>query len=91
MDEKRVVLEEVYEQIESEKLSVTIIKNVIFVALFVLMLSIPKIYIATNIYYTSVKINKLLNDYYSLEAENDILKSKIEKLKFKNRMSSYSF
>jgi len=56
-----------------------------------LMLSIPKIYVATNIYYTSVKINKLLNEYYSLEAENSLLKSKIEKLKFKNRMASSSF
>ncbi|ROR40808.1 hypothetical protein [Caminibacter pacificus] len=91
MDEKRVVLEEVYDQIESEKLSVTIIRNVVIAALFVLMLSIPKIYVATNIYYTSVKINKLLNEYYSLEAENSLLKSKIEKLKFKNRMASSSF
>jgi cell division protein FtsL len=84
-------LEEVYEQIENEKLSSKIIRNVIFGFVFILVLSLPKIYIATDIYYTSVKINKLLNEYYSLKAENSILKSKIEKLKFKNRLSSYSF
>ena len=84
-------LEEVYEQIENEKLSSKIIRNVIFGFVFILVLSLPKIYIATDIYYTSVKTNKLLNEYYSLKAENSILKSKIEKLKFKNRLSSYSF
>jgi cell division protein FtsL len=90
MDEK-VILEEVYDAIEGEKLSTAIIRNVIIFVLFVLMLSLPKIYIATNIYYTSVKINKLLNEYYSLKAENSILKSKIEKLKFKNRLTSTLF
>ncbi|NPA88374.1 MAG: hypothetical protein GXO01_06655 [Epsilonproteobacteria bacterium] len=88
---EKVDLQEVYDQIEDEKLSSTIIKNVIFAFLFILVLSVPKIYLATNIYYSSVKINKLLNEYYSLKAENSILKSKIEKLKFKNRLSSYSF
>jgi len=85
----REELQEVYEVIESEKLSVVIIRNVIIGALFVLMFSLPKIYVATNIYYTSVKINKLLNEYYSLKAENSILKSKIEKLKYKNRLNTF--
>ena len=91
MDEREVLLNELDEAIEEENLSAVLIKNVVFVIIFSLVLFIPKIYIANNIYINSVKINKLLNEYYSLKAENSILKSKIEKLKFKNRLNSYSF
>jgi hypothetical protein len=69
----------------------SIIRNVIIVSVFVLTLLIPKIYIASHIYIYSVKLNAKLNEYYSLKAENSILKSKIEKLKFKNRIESSEF
>jgi len=77
--------------IEESKISITIIRNIVIVSIFVLVLLIPKIYIANYIYFDSIKINNLLNEYYSLKAENSILKSKIEKLKFKNRLNSLDF
>jgi len=77
--------------IEESKISIAIIRNIVIVSIFVLVLLIPKIYIANYIYFDSIKINKLLNEYYSLQAENLVLKSKIEKLKFKNRLNSLDF
>ena len=91
MKEEKVLLEEAYEAIEGGKLSSSIVRNVIIGGLIALMISLPKIYVSSNIYLSSVKINKLLDEYYSLRAENSILKSKIEKLKFKNRLSSSPF
>ncbi len=88
--EKEVLLEEIEGVIES-KIPTSIVVNLIILLIFMLVLLIPKIYIANKIYVYSVKVNKLLNEYYSLKAENSILKSKIEKLKFKNRLNSYSF
>lgn len=91
MNEKELLVDKIEEVIEETSISVKIIRNVIIVAIFALVLLIPKIYISTQIYLDSVKINRYLNEYYSLKAENSILESKIEKLKFKNRLNSYSF
>jgi hypothetical protein len=91
MNEKEVLLEEVSKVIEEDSLSVTFIKNVVFAIVFSLAILFPKIYIANNIYTYSLKINKLLNEYYSLKAEQSILSSKIEKIKFKNRLQKLTF
>ncbi|GAB6044669.1 hypothetical protein JCM11957_02670 [Caminibacter profundus] len=91
MNEKEVLLENIDGVIEESKISIAIIRNIVIVSIFVLVLLIPKIYIANYIYFDSIKINKLLNEYYSLQAENLVLKSKIEKLKFKNRLNSLDF
>ncbi len=91
MDEKSVLLEEVTPHIQTNSLSVSIIKNLIIVIAFAFALFLPKIYISSQIYLTSVKINKKLNEYYSLKAENSILLSKIEKIRFKNRLNIDSF
>ncbi len=91
MSEKEALLSGIDGIIEERKISITIIRNLILASIFVLVLLIPKIYISNQIYYYSVKINKLLNEYYSLKAENSILHSKIEKLKFKNRLNSSEF
>ena len=88
--EKEALLDGIEEVIES-KIPASLVVNIVIVLLFLLVLLIPKIYIANGIYLNSVKINKLLNEYYSLKAENSILKSKIEKLRFKNRLNSYTF
>jgi len=90
-EEKSALLEEVTPHIQTQSISVSIIKNIIVVILFAFALFLPKIYIASNIYYDSVKINKKLNEFYSLKAENSILLSKIQKLKFKNRLNIGSF
>ena len=88
--EKEVLLDGIEEIIES-KIPTSLVINLVIVLFFLLVLLIPKIYIANGIYLNSVKINKLLNEYYSLKAENSILKSKIEKLRFENRLNSYTF
>jgi hypothetical protein len=88
--EKEALLDGIEDIIES-KLPSSLVRNIVIVLLFIMVLLIPKIYIANGIYLNSVKINKLLNEYYSLKAENSILKSKIEKLRFKNRLNSYPF
>jgi len=66
-------------------------KKFLFFIFLIFLLALPKVYIGIEIYKNSVKINKLLNEYYSLKAENSILKSKIEKIKFKNAINSYQF
>ncbi len=88
-NEKNILLEEIDEVIEEENLSPSLVKNMVLAIAITLTLLLPKIYISSHIYLTSLKINKLLNEYYSLEAENSTLKAKIEKLKFKNRMNVF--
>ena len=89
VNDKKTLLEEIDEVIEEENLSPSLVKNVILAIAITLTLLLPKIYISSHIYLTSLKINKLLNEYYSLEAENSTLVAKIEKLKFKNRMNRF--
>jgi len=91
MDEREILLKEVSEVIEEDSLSITIIKNVVIAIVFSLAILFPKIYIANHIYTYSLKINKLLNEYYSLKAEQSILTSKIEKIKFNNRLQKLTF
>ena len=90
MKEKEILINEVSKEIEKSFI-LNIVRNVVVVLLFSFALLIPKIYISSHIYILSVKINKKLNEYYSLKAENSILKSKIEKIKFKNRLNIDSF
>ncbi|MEO1923795.1 MAG: hypothetical protein ABGX25_04695, partial [Nautiliaceae bacterium] len=68
MKEKEVLLGEVEKVIERDRISVSIIKNVIFIMIFSLVLYIPKIYVSNQIYIYSIKINRLINEYYSLKA-----------------------
>ncbi|WP_456479370.1 hypothetical protein [Nautilia sp.] len=89
--EKTELLNNIEEYIQEESISSDIVKNLIFTIVFSLTLLFPKIYISANIYLKSYEINKLLNEYYSLKAENSLLASKIEKIKFKNRMEKLTF
>jgi hypothetical protein len=89
--EKTQLLEDIEDYIVQENISTTIIKNLVLTIIFSLTILFPKIYISSQIYIKSVQINKLLNEYYSLKAENSILSSKIEKIKFKNRMEKLTF
>jgi hypothetical protein len=89
--EKTELLDNIENCIVQESLSSTIVRNLILTIVFSLTVLFPKIYISSEIYLKSVKINKLLNEYYSLKAENSILASKIEKIKFKNRMEKLTF
>ncbi len=89
--ERELLLDDIDQLIVQESLSSAIIKNLILTIVFSLTILFPKIYISSNIYVKSVHINKLLNEYYSLKAENSLLASKIEKIKFKNRMEKLTF
>ena len=87
MKEKELLLDEVGEHIQTGSISASIIRNLLITIMFAFALLLPKIYISSHIYLSSVKINKKLNEYYSLKAENSILLSKIEKMKFQNRLN----
>lgn len=85
MEEKAELLEEVasaYDmsgELDWDLLVVTILSMVI-----VLLLIFPKIYIASNIYFESVEIERLKKEYTILSEENKILTQKIEEKKFSN-------
>jgi len=91
VQERAELLENIEDYIVQESLSTTIVRNLILTIVFSLTILFPKIYISSEIYVKSVQINKLLNEYYSLKAENSLLASKIEKIKFKNRMEKLTF
>ncbi|MFA6741181.1 MAG: hypothetical protein WCR78_06775 [Arcobacteraceae bacterium] len=59
----------------------------VFVLLFIaLFLYFPKIYLRSNIYYTSKDINRLYAHYISLQEENIFLSQQLEDMKFKNQI-----
>ena len=91
MSEKSALLEKVTPHIQTSSISMSIVKNIVIIIAFAFALLLPKVYISSHIYLTSVKINKKLNEDYSLKAEHSILLSKIEKIKFKNRLNIDSF
>jgi cell division protein FtsL len=59
---------------------------VIFLFILAVILFLPKIYFANNIYYTSKDINKLYAHYISLQEENKFLSQQLEDMKFKNQI-----
>lgn len=59
---------------------------VFILLLFGLALYFPKIYLRSNIYYTSKDINRLYSHYISLNEENTFLKKQLEDMKFKNQV-----
>lgn len=59
----------------------------VFVLLIIaLFLYFPKIYLRSNIYYTSKDINRLYSHYISLNEENTFLSKQLEDMKFKNQV-----
>ena len=85
--EKEALLEELASVIEWESISITFIRNIALAVAISLVMLLPKVYISNEVYLTSIKINRLLDQYYSLKAEHTILASKLEKIKFKNRLN----
>jgi len=83
MEEKSELLDHVataYEgggELDLNLLIVTLLSMVI-----VLLLIFPKIYIASNLYYESVKIDRLKKEYMILYEENRLLTQQIEQKKF---------
>lgn len=91
VNEKIELLENIEDYIVQESISAVVIRNLVLAIIISLVILFPKIYISSHIYINSLKINKLLNEYYSLKAENSLLTSKIEKIKFKNRIEKLTF
>ena len=56
----------------------------ILVIITILSLMLAKVYVANELYYTSRNIQKLSIQINALKEERNILKLKIEKLKYKN-------
>lgn len=65
------------------KKSLIIVLSILVISL---VLFVPKIYLANNIYYTSKDINKLYANYVSLKEENRFLQQQLEDMKFKNQI-----
>jgi len=90
MDEKNLFKKKIF-HFQRGVIPISVLKNLIFIIIFSFALFLPKIYVASQIYLTSVKINKKLNEYFSLKAEHSILLSKIKQIKFKNRLNIIPF
>ncbi len=62
-----------------------LITILVLVALF-LAAVFPKIYLQNQIYYKSREISKLKREYDALFEENRLIKSKVERIRFKNQI-----
>jgi len=67
----------------SSEISLSTIKLTIVLFVLILLFAIPKIYISSQIYYTSKIVNDLYQDVSVLESENEMLVDNIELLKYK--------
>ena len=59
--------------------------------LFVLLILFPKIYFQNKIYYESRDIAVLKREYKTLQEENELIKMKVEKMRFKNQVLDTMF
>ena len=93
MKKEKEELLDSYAEYESRKggISVYDIFMVFFIFFLILSLLFPKIYIANQIYYKSITVNKLLDHYEILKEENRLLKQKLEQQKFKYQILDTMF
>jgi len=63
-----------------------ILKYMLSLLALALLIFVPLIHFRNNIYYTSIRINKLYNEYLLLKEENKVLKAKLEKIRFNNQV-----
>ena len=83
--EKEILLDSIEQVIEVDRsVSITFFISVIASIFIALFLFLPKIYLANSLYSASIQIDEMKTEYLSLKNENEILKSKIALLKFKN-------
>lgn len=67
---------------EEENLSYGFFFKVVLAIVFILLITIPKIMIATQIYYKSLEISRLQAIKHSLAEENIYLQQNVERQKF---------
>lgn len=77
--------EELYEQ-KPQNLSFISLLIALGVSVLVLFVTLPKIYIANEIYYTSREIGTLRDKLGVLSEENRELKNKLEQIRYKNQI-----
>ncbi len=91
MNKREIPLEELYEYLENKRITSDLLKNSVIAIFVSLLIMFPKIYLSTKIYLTSIKLDKSIKEYFTLKAENKILSSKIERLRFYNRVEKLNF
>jgi hypothetical protein len=92
MNEKEVMLNEVRElQVEEKRMGWRFLLMTLLVLAIAWLLLFPKIYLQTQIYYKSRDIAVLTGEYNVLKAENRVLKTKVESIRFKNQVLDTMF
>jgi len=92
MNEKEVMLNEVKElQSEEKRMGWRFLLMTLLVLAIAWLLLFPKIYLQSQIYYKSRDIAVLTGEYNVLKAENRILKTKVESIRFKNQVLDTMF
>ena len=61
--------------------------RVLLIFLFAFIVFFPKIYLRNNIYYTSVHINNLYEQYLSLKEEQRFLNQQLENKEYENQIT----
>ena len=87
MSEKHDILEETQSIITpDETMGGKFLRNV-FVGIFlILMIVFPKIFIQTQIYFKSREISTLNREHDALKEENRIIRAKVERMVYKNKI-----
>jgi len=87
MSEKHDILEETQSIIApDEAMGGKFLRNV-FVGIFlILMIVFPKIFIQTQIYFKSREISTLNREHDALKEENRIIRAKVERMVYKNKI-----
>lgn len=67
-------------------ISILLLKKILFIIIIVFLLSFVKIYISSQIYYTSKIVNDLQQDVTVLRAEKKMLQHNVEALRFKTEV-----
>jgi hypothetical protein len=85
VEEKSALIDDVESVIVTdENITLKLVLSIAIVVWIIFFLFIPKVWLSNNIYKESIEINNLKKEYLSLYNENEILKEKIAKIKFKN-------
>lgn len=80
-NEKEQLLQEI-ESLTPQNIPASFVGKVIVAMVLVVLLCIPKIYVATQIYYKSLELHRLKAVKHSLYEENLFLRQEIERKKF---------
>ena len=87
MNEKHDILEETQSIITpDESMGPRFLRNVFIGISLTLMVVFPKIFIQTQIYFKSREISTLNREHAALKEENRIIRAKVEKMIYKNKI-----